>query len=576
MSTLTADDSEDNPKLSKIIQALHTQGRLSRSATTGFKGGRVTDILLPFPRNGQGLPVALSDQERRRFIECQQSILSKDQDFRNAIARRGAEHFHFPEDWALQTFSQVSNEGDRKLDFDDEAALLGRGGFGRVAAVRMRRHPSEPIRALKRVTRPNSDTWSAIDRIGDGERERFPDGRQEHFEQERKALLHIREKTPRDEWASLRDIKQNHLIEIVTTFTDPQAFYLLMSPVASCNLEDVMHSEHEVHRATLLRRLPQFFGCIAATVFFLHRHNIRHGDLKPKNILIVLDKMPSSPKICICDFATARYAVNGSSVEARGSRRVEDEAYTTPERCKKEPQDLPDDMYTLGLVFLEMITVIKGKSKKDLCEYIENVGGNGTLPILTNRCLPETLHSWLDGLLCSGELESDAAIDLVKKLIRESPEARLDSVGVVRAIRDARGANLDWGPCCQPWYEQTMLSDAGTNDTNVFANILDYTLGEIGNNNRSDEQSRPQCPHRNVDSKSLTITREKSLEWRIVVGIDADWPIIERKINFWIPATGFRLKAHSGSSISIKWPHFNNLCEERDGMFSSGSIYGWI
>lgn len=187
-----------------------------------------------------------------------------------------------------------------------------------------------------------------------------------------------------------------------------------MSPVASCNLEEVMHSGHEVYRATLLRRLPQFFGCIAATIFFLHRHNIRHGDLKPKNILIVLEKMPSSPKICICDFATARYAVNGSSVEARGSRRVEDEAYTTPERCKKEPQDLPDNMYTLALVFLEMITVIKEKSKKDLCEHIENAGGSGPLPILTKRCLPEALHSWLDGLPCSGELESDGAIDLVK------------------------------------------------------------------------------------------------------------------------------------------------------------------
>lgn len=215
MSALTTDDSEDNPKLNKIIQALHTQGRLSQSAPTGFKGGRVTDILLPFPRNGQALPVALSDQERRRFIECQQSILSKDQDFRNAIAHQGAEHFHFSEDWALETFSQVNNEGERQLDFDDEAALLGRGGFGRVVAVRMRRHPSEPIRALKRVTRPNSDTWSAINRIGDGERERFPDGRQKHFEQERKVLLHIREKTPREEWASLRYIKQNHLIEIV-------------------------------------------------------------------------------------------------------------------------------------------------------------------------------------------------------------------------------------------------------------------------------------------------------------------------------------------------------------------------
>ena len=94
---------------------------------------------------------------------------------------------------------------------------------------------------------------------------------------------------------------------------------------------------------------------------YLHSNGIRHKDIKPANILLLKDKN-GKDTVSLCDFATAfRYgAREGGTTEGpvkRWTRR-----YAAPEVHAHEKRNTSSDVWSLGCVFLEMLSIIKESS----------------------------------------------------------------------------------------------------------------------------------------------------------------------------------------------------------------------
>jgi serine/threonine protein kinase len=90
----------------------------------------------------------------------------------------------------------------------------------------------------------------------------------------------------------LKRLKHRHVVEIVGSYTDAKYISLIMTPVADGDLASYLSSA----TPSTYPELRTFFGCLATALEFLHEHNVRHKDIKPRNILV------SNGKVLFADF----------------------------------------------------------------------------------------------------------------------------------------------------------------------------------------------------------------------------------------------------------------------------------
>ena len=146
------------------------------------------------------------------------------------------------------------------------------------------------------------------------------------------------------------------------SYTDEENFVLLFRPVAECTLEDAL-KKVDVDAD----RLRRTYGCLAAGLVWLHDHDLRHKDIKPANILMTSEAEGS---VLFCDFGSARDERFGDVTQTGGEAKMRTVRYMSPETHAQEARDKSSDVWSLGCVFLEVLTVLRGKKVNELCESL--------------------------------------------------------------------------------------------------------------------------------------------------------------------------------------------------------------
>ncbi|PSN67463.1 kinase-like protein, partial [Corynespora cassiicola Philippines] len=143
-----------------------------------------------------------------------------------------------------------------------------------------------------------------------------------------------------------------------------KVFTLLMTPIADMDLSVYMRSYQETRRY----ELGTFFGCLARALEFLHQQKVRHKDIKPSNILVSKGNVLFTDFGPSLDFADASGSTTASMVNGKTPR------YCAPEVALDEPRNTMSDIWSLGIVFLEIIVVLKGKKPKYMDEFFDTHG----------------------------------------------------------------------------------------------------------------------------------------------------------------------------------------------------------
>jgi serine/threonine protein kinase len=147
-------------------------------------------------------------------------------------------------------------------------------------------------------------------------------------------------------------------------------FVLITSPYANGDMRNfLVHKrifavepwEH-YHRQQVLR----WFGCLARAVQFLHKHNIRHMDIKPENILV------HAENVLLTDFGISKDMSSSFDGRTRGPLSVEKGEYFAPEIIQKQERGYESDIFSLGCVFLEMLTDFCGIKYSELHKELED------------------------------------------------------------------------------------------------------------------------------------------------------------------------------------------------------------
>ena len=86
---------------------------------------------------------------------------------------------------------------------------------------------------------------------------------------------------------------------------------------------------------------------VAEALEAAHQSGLIHRDIKPENILLTESGRPK-----VADFGIARAASAASS----SGLRLATPRYISPEQAEGEPVTFRSDLYSLGVVFYEMLT----------------------------------------------------------------------------------------------------------------------------------------------------------------------------------------------------------------------------
>ncbi|ORY11323.1 kinase-like domain-containing protein, partial [Clohesyomyces aquaticus] len=162
---------------------------------------------------------------------------------------------------------------------------------------------------------------------------------------------------------TLQRLQHQHIVRVVGTYTLKKDLSILLYPATEYNLEEFMdeavdHLLPSPHR----KALERFFGCLSTAVSFLHDNNVKHMDIKPKNLLVrnlatLNTNRRSYFRIYIADFGISRSYQSPSESETDSPTSFT-RTYAAPEVVIQDKRGFSADIFSLGCVFAEMLATL--------------------------------------------------------------------------------------------------------------------------------------------------------------------------------------------------------------------------
>ena len=212
-----------------------------------------------------------------------------------------------------------------------------------------------------------------------------------------------------------------------------------MSPVADCNLAEFYTLTPDDPRHMGILRT--FYGCLATGLQFLHSAMIRHRDIKPDNILV------KGHCIYLTDFGISldwESLGRGTTTEDTGKSWI----YCAPEVANYQPRNGSSDIWSLGCVFFEMTTVLKGRSIDAMRQHFKRVNDTHKF----HQCLPG-INSWSQELAELGLEADNNPLDWATDMMQIDPKSRPSADELCARIAKVVGITDDGlphfsGECC--------------------------------------------------------------------------------------------------------------------------------
>ncbi|KAK3952836.1 kinase-like domain-containing protein [Pseudoneurospora amorphoporcata] len=208
---------------------------------------------------------------------------------------------------------------------------------------------------------------------------------------------HIRLEDLRQEAKVMEKLEHEHIVKLIGSYCyrNVPELYLLLWPVAVCNLDDLFNDLHLLQTGQddrdeilsrlatldltdlgalespylqltakhvspsygnrcLFRYMRQMMGCLTRALAYLHKSDVRHLDLKPGNILL------SPGRVYLADFGIARDVHDRENTLTLGQQGTPKWRAPEVSRVSDEWSMRAADVYSLGMVLLNISTVVYG------------------------------------------------------------------------------------------------------------------------------------------------------------------------------------------------------------------------
>lgn len=182
----------------------------------------------------------------------------------------------------------------------------------------------------------------------------------------------------------LKGLHHKHIVELAAHWRTSKQLWLFMTPVAITDLGGYLRGDATCGMMWPDRELLwKWESCLASALQYLHAMNIRHGDIKPSNILISSDL-----NVYLADFGSAR-----ANCFEQSQGTAQTPKYCAPEISNHHPLGRAADIFSLGCVWAEIETVCAGLSIQAFETFRSAGSSDGSFRANLSRT-----YRWLDFL----------------------------------------------------------------------------------------------------------------------------------------------------------------------------------
>ena len=393
-----------------------------------FLAQAISDVYFPFTHST--LPQSLNPSVAHEFLQAQRVVLSSALD----LERETGRHRHFP-----------SSDDVPFIKVEE----LGKGAFGYVDRVVSTVSHKEYARKL------------------------IPRGRT--FQRNQKILRDFER-----ELGTLKKLRHHrHIVQLIGSYTDPRFVGIVMSPVAECDLKDFLNncvSDNMASPHSWKSFARSFFGCLTSALSYLHDNTVRHKDIKPQNVLV------SRHTVYLTDFGLSLdWSEMGQSTTTGPTPKTA--RYCAPEVSDYAPRNSSSDMWSLGCVFLEIWTVLKGETVANLHAFLEANGALSSCYHLNK----EATFDWVKIVESKPTLADNPPGDWIRHLLVDDKHERWTARQLLSEIENVNNnpeAKFAFsGQCC--------IEDLGSNESVISSNGSFY---DHGGNSVIPQPPRPVSP----------------------------------------------------------------------------------
>lgn len=234
-----------------------------------------------------------------------------------------------------------------------------------------------------------------------------------------------------------------------------------MSPVADCNLAAYFSlAATSQDKLSLLR---SFFGCLANALNYLHESKIRHRDIKPENILI------RGSAVFLTDFGLS-FDWGHLSRSTTTADSAKTPVYAAPEVAFFERRkNSSSDIWSLGCVFLEMMTVINGETVSAMRDFFKRQNDN--YRYYDNV---EAAQEWAAKIAMADSEEGTTPLPWISGMLQKDPDRRPTASSLYREILESDSTGRFCGTCCA--FHGDDDSDITSDGEDPWADTMEETV----------------------------------------------------------------------------------------------------
>ncbi|CAK4034533.1 kinase [Lecanosticta acicola] len=222
------------------------------------------------------------------------------------------------------------------------------------------------------------------------------------------------------EFEILERCRHPNIPSFVASYFQRQSLNVLTQPVAQCDLRVFLNDPHLWQSKR--PHLPRWYYSLASALEHIHGQGYRHKDIKPANILL------HEEDVYISDFGTSRHGDPESS-----GAGVFTPKYCAPEVASRKQCGRKADIFSLGCVFLEMVTVEHNIPLRNLEAHIRKSSRRGALRTY-QEVIPRLLV-WIDILEASVSSQYHCKIlDIGRIMLSSDPDKRPSAATVCQTL----------------------------------------------------------------------------------------------------------------------------------------------
>lgn len=206
-------------------------------------------------------------------------------------------------------------------------------------------------------------------------------------------------------------LSHRHIVNLYDSGNDEDTYYLVMEYVEGTTLKDVIAEKGAFKIDEAIPIMRKLCDALAHA----HQHEIIHRDIKPHNILC----SHTNQQHKVTDFGISRFSSSESNLTKTGNV-MGSVHYFSPEQAQGHRIDTTSDLYSLGVVFYEMLTgQTPYHAPEDIAIALQHIQAEIPNPQSINKEIP------------------DAVAKLIMKAMAKNPADRFQTASEMSRILQA-------------------------------------------------------------------------------------------------------------------------------------------